>query len=175
MRDSITGAWLYSIVLVFMVFMIGFVAISINYNKMYKVKTNILNMIEEYQGVNSTSINAIEEYLASTSTGKKKRCDSVKSIKGTRSDHSDGKNFVGINEDEYAYGEITSSYTTNPFRVCITKTHVAKSGNQKYDDNYYTVYMFFNITLPVFGDIYNMPVVGETNTIYYPVDMYSNL
>ena len=47
MRDSIAGAWLYSIILIFIVILVGFIAISINYNKAYKLKTTVVNLIEQ--------------------------------------------------------------------------------------------------------------------------------
>ena len=51
MRQAIGGAWLYGIVIVFMMFMIAYVSATLNYSRAYKTKTQVVNIIEEYQGV----------------------------------------------------------------------------------------------------------------------------
>ena len=50
MRESIGGAWLFGIVIVFIFFFSGFLAYSISYTKAFNVKNNIISFIEEYEG-----------------------------------------------------------------------------------------------------------------------------
>lgn len=51
MRESIGGTFLLQIVLVFLTVYIGFMAIVINYGKVFRIKNTIVNYIEQQEGV----------------------------------------------------------------------------------------------------------------------------
>ncbi len=52
MRESIGGTLLFWIVLFFMTIFIAFLAAVIQYAKVYKVKNNIVNFLEQKEGIN---------------------------------------------------------------------------------------------------------------------------
>ncbi len=56
MRDSINGLWLIGIVMTLMVFIIAFVAISLNYSNAYRMKSEMVNAIEQYNGINGNTV-----------------------------------------------------------------------------------------------------------------------
>ena len=64
MKESIGGTWLFGIVITFIVFFTTFISISTNHSKTYRVKDEILNIIEFYKGVNDSSIGKINDQLA---------------------------------------------------------------------------------------------------------------
>ena len=47
MRESIGGAWLVGIVITFVVLFTSYLALSVNYSKAFKVKNDIISLIEE--------------------------------------------------------------------------------------------------------------------------------
>ena len=63
MNKSISGLWLFSIVIVFMMVLIAYVAISINYSNAYKLKTVLVTKLEQYDGWNNTSKKEIDELM----------------------------------------------------------------------------------------------------------------
>ena len=91
MRDSIAGAWLYSIVLIFIVFLVAFISISINYNKAYKLKTAVVNLIEQNQGINSRTLKFIDGYLDQNGYINGKRCGEL---------FKNGQKYMGIDNGE---------------------------------------------------------------------------
>lgn len=166
MRNAISGAWLYSLILIFVVLLVAFISISINYNKTYKLKTTVVNIIEEYQGVNSQSVSKISGFLASNTFRTVRYCN--KTVKK-------GERYIGITNGKlspmYESGTAAEK-TAAPQQVCISRTaHTSTyKGKSAYTDYYYNVYMAFDFSLPVFGDIFKFSVNGSTNAIYYPVD-----
>ena len=166
MRDAIAGAWLYSLILVFVVILVAFIAISINYNKKYKLKTTVVNIIEEYQGVNPESVKKVGGFLASNAFKTERYCNKVV---------NKGERYIGITDGKlspmYESGSAAEK-TAKPQQVCISReAHTSNyDGKSAYTDYYYNIYMSFDFSLPVFGDIFKFSVNGSTNAIYYPVD-----
>ena len=50
MRESMGGAWLFGIVIIFVFLFSGFLAYSISYTKAFNLKNKIVNLIEEFDG-----------------------------------------------------------------------------------------------------------------------------
>ncbi len=173
MRESIAGAWLYSLVLIFMVILVGFVSISINYNKAYKLKTSVVNIIEQSQGVNPAAVELIGRQLKNNGYINGKVCRTL---------FKNGDKYIEIDNGVASSVKTkgTSDTDSKPAQVCITRTKYNGKSDSKADaskketiyqvDYYYDVYMFFSFSLPVFGDIFKFTVTGSTNAIHYPVD-----
>ena len=151
MRNSIAGTWVYATVLVFMVVLIAYVTITINYSNAYEISENIIKAIEQYEGINPKSLEQIERLMNNTHT--------VKGNCGTDDD------FVGINGN-------TATKTTNnpgPYSVCVARSDHTVNGVTKY---YYSITIFFSFNLPVLGDLFTFKIPGETMGIRYPTDCY---
>ena len=65
MRESIGGAWILGIVMTFIVLFASFLAISINYAKAFKVKNNVVDLIEKNEGMTDNAVSDIYGYLQS--------------------------------------------------------------------------------------------------------------
>ena len=66
MRESIGAAWIFSLVLIFILMFTGFVAVSINYARAFQLKNVVANLIEENEGVptmDNSLENAIKSYV----------------------------------------------------------------------------------------------------------------
>ena len=63
MREAIGGALLIKLVMFFIVIYVCFIAIAINYSITFRVKNQIINLIEEYEGYELAKPH-IEEYIA---------------------------------------------------------------------------------------------------------------
>ena len=63
MRESFGGALMLKIFLVVIVLFIVFLCISANFARAFRVKNGVIDIIEQYQGVNSNSIPIIEDYI----------------------------------------------------------------------------------------------------------------
>ncbi len=165
MRESIAGAWLYSLILIFMVILVGFVSVSLNYNKAYKLKTSVVNIIEQFQGINKDSVGTIGKHLDNNGYINGKTCRKL---------FKNGEKYIEINNGVASNVKTkgASDAESKPAQVCVTRTLAKKNDDDTsvQRDYYYDVYMFFSFSLPVFGDVFKFTVTGSTNAIHYPND-----
>lgn len=63
MREAMGGALLIKLVMFFIVIYVCFLAIAINYSITFRVKNQIINLIEAYEGYDLAE-DSIEEYVA---------------------------------------------------------------------------------------------------------------
>ena len=62
MREAIGGAFLIKLMMFFIAIYVMFLAIAINYSITFRVKNQIVNLIEQYEGYDNAS-DKIESYL----------------------------------------------------------------------------------------------------------------
>ena len=153
MRNSIGGLWLFSIVITFMMILIAFVAISINYSNAYKLKTAMITKLEEYDVFTPSSVEKLNGLISANGYRQKGNCPEPKDKK---------EKYFGV-----IPGETPKSSPTKPQSYCVYRTKRSASGGSE-DKYYYTITIFFGFNLPVFGDIYTFRVSGETGEINYP-------
>ena len=146
MRESIGGAWLFGIVIVFIFMFAGFLAYSVSYAKAFSTKNKIISLIEEdekYIVFNDTNgndiLNADETELSKNTEGK---------IYKYMSDI--GYNFtanINCENDEVA----KQGYCIKSF--CSTNSA------------YYRVRTFMVFEIPVIAVPVRIPITGETRPI----------
>ena len=51
MREAIGGTWLTQLIIIFMLIFVAFLALSLNYTKAFKVKNEILSIIEKRERI----------------------------------------------------------------------------------------------------------------------------
>lgn len=155
MKDAVGGTWLFQIALVFIVLFAGYLALSVNYSKAFKVKNEILSIIERNEGLtgndetesfsdrNPSARGEIGAYLRENNHLVDGRC-------GT----NDGSAYysVGNNMNEGTY--------------CVRKNCVKTN----FEKAYYKVTVFFRFDLPYLGKLFTFKVQGETKQIPYPQD-----
>ena len=137
MREAIGGTWMMGIVVFFIVLFSGYLAISVNYSKAFKVKNSIIGYIEKNKGMNNKTQDDINAYLDTIGYYVSSSCNG----RGT------------------GYGDVNG----NP-RYCVEK-HDANAEYVTMKKTYYTVTVFFKLDLPIIGSIFVFPVYGETRTI----------
>ena len=89
MREAIGGALLIKIMLFFLVLFNSLLAVAVNYSQAFRVKNQIINYIEQYEGYES-AVNHIDSYLSTmgyyrklhTTTGKGYEVSRVTSSRG---------------------------------------------------------------------------------------------
>lgn len=132
MREAIGGALLIKLVMVFIVIYVCFLAIAINYSITFRVKNQIINYIEAYDGYEHAE-ERIKEYI-----------DSVGYYR------SSGLSFG--NDDAQCDWQYNG--------YCVMKKSDSASVNENF--YYYKVTTYVSFDFPVIGKIMNFPVSGET-------------
>lgn len=147
MREAIGGTWIFTIVIVFIVLFSSYLAISVNYSKAFKVKNEIINLIEQNEGMSADTQSAIEKYLDSVGYF----------VYGNCSKGSDSEEVVYT-----GYSQIKQGY-----KYCVS---TRSADDDVLERNYYKVKVFFKLDLPIVGNLLTFPITGETKAVYFPRD-----
>ena len=155
MREAIGGTWITQLVIVFMLIFVAFLALSLNYTKAFKVRNQLMTIIEQQEGVTSGddgSIALMNNYLKGNGYGVMRTCalDSY----GVTNLNSSAVELVTNDKKRYYY--------------CIRKIEAPSSNHE--GKVYYKVNIFFHFNLPVLGDIFTFSVNGSTGDIVNPAD-----
>ncbi len=157
MRESIGGSWLFSLIIIFILLFTSFLAVTINYARAFKVKNDVIDIVEREEGLTTKGVSAtdpgavelIDNYL--TQMGYK---NSGKCPAGSL---GEGKTLVSKKDKEN-------------YKYCVTKYN-SYDNNEK-NRSYYSIILFFKMDLPIFGEFITFRATGETTEIYYPADCY---
>ena len=153
MRESIGGAWLFGIVIVFIFLFAAFLTYSINYTRAFNIKNEVLNYIEQNEGFNTINDGSEAELL------------SYNELMNT----TQGKIYYLVNSVGYNI-DITSQIScgnneVNYYGVCVAK--VCPYGTSSPQTNtHYKVTSYIALEIPIIGVSINIPITGETRTIY---------
>ena len=154
MRESIGGAWLVGIVITFVVLFTSYLALSVNYSKAFKVKNEIISLIEENEGLTDKTQEKIVKYLNSTGYYVYGKCTD------TGDDYLDG----AINGKLTGY-EKQGNADKNKY--CVYERSIeGDTLNRKY----YRVTVFFKFDIPILDNAFTFPVTGESKAVYFAKD-----
>ena len=159
MREAIGGTWIIGIVMGFIVIFSGYLAVSVNYTKAFKVKNRIINIIEESEG-----------FTESTLSESQKR--NINYLNSKYRLETEEKILVYLDSIGYAYtlgeGECTKAGrdagTMYDNSYCIKKICAAQGGA------YYKVTSFIKFEIPIIYANFTIPITGETKTLYNNID-----
>ncbi len=153
MREAIGGTWLLGFVVLFIVLFSAYLAISINYTKAFRVKNQIINIIEENEGftrsVGDVSSKPNDQLQQSTKT-EDKIYFYLKSVCYATTKITDDQSPGG--EEDYRKGG-----------YCVRKICTPQGG-------YYKVTSFIKIELPFIHKSFVVPINGETKLLFHTND-----
>lgn len=155
MREAIGGTWFTQLIIVFMLIFVAFLALSLNYTKAFKIKNELLTIIEKKEGITTGgdgSIAIMNGYLKANNYGVMKSC-----VEGS----------YGITDLNGTTAELVTN-NAKKYYYCITKIKSPSSNNE--GKVYYKVNIFFYFNLPVLGDIFKFDVNGSTGDVIAPAD-----
>ena len=148
MREAVGSTFLFNLMIFFIFFFAAFLAIAINYSQAFRVKNQVVNTIEQYEGMSESSRNDIFRKVGESRYYKQKKCDCGDDINcngGTYNDNANG-------------GQVRNSTGTPVNGLCVRRI---ESG----EDTYYRVTTYVTFNLPIVGNFFTIPVVGETKVI----------
>ena len=169
MREAIGGTWLFQIVIVFILLFTGFMCLTINRTKAFNVKDQIIQTIQSYNGIDLT-----EQY----EDGDEGALADIVSYMKDNSYRTSGV----VPDDEIVNGERVP-YTCynrdgridadNPV-FCIAEISVKGEGctegiscfDELPDIRYYRIVVFYQLDLPIFKNLFNFRIVGDTKVLY---------
>lgn len=148
MKEAFGGTMTFYIIIVFLLLINAYLAFSVNYTKAFRVKNQIISLIEQHEGYTEDAKEEIRAYLNDI-----KYVDIDQGYMNNVTRH-DG-NYVC--EHGYCY-KVTVVGEEND------------STNELYRGTYYSIITFVNIDIPIFNKIFPnlnvFQVKGETKMIY---------
>lgn len=157
MRESIGAGWIMTIVITFLILFSGYLALSINYSKAFKVKDGIVDKLQKHNGPNAESIADIESYMSKIGYSSKGYCTEFS---------EDSLVYIGVNRGIYTMNG------RDKYNYCIQKIankSTTGTGMQMFGA-YYKVIVFFTLSLPILDNISSFRISGETVYLQYPND-----
>lgn len=148
MKEAIGSIPLYNFIIVFIILTFAFLSATLTYYKAFKVNSKIAYSLEEHEGYNSESIEAINFNLASLAykVGDKKQCKEKK-----------GAKLVDTSQIDYP--------------ICIYEFPVTSKVNNgevktKYGYFNYGITTYIYLDLPVIKETISIPVYTESERIF---------
>lgn len=146
MKEAIGGTMTIYIIIVFLLLINGYLAFSVNYTKAFRVKNQVISLIEQHEGYTEDAKEAIQSYLRQ------------------------------VHYTEIPQGYMNEVMNNDGDYVCelgyCVKTTIAgaSSTDELYRGSYYSVITFINIDIPILNKIFPymkvFQVSGETKMIY---------
>ena len=143
MREALGSVWTIQIILIFMILINAYLAFSVNYTKAFRIKNNIISIIETNEGFTEGARLQIEELML----------DSGYSVSY--------QNMVSSGCKEGNYKAIQN----NAGGFCIK---LNRAGDRS---GYYSIKTYISIDIPILGSFFGsfpntFAIKGETKTIY---------
>lgn len=137
MRDAYGGTFMIEIMMVFVVLFVSFTAVIVNVAKTFRIKNEIINIIEQDGGFNngSKAQTDIEAYFKTTSY-----------------------------QLIYNRTDLESSCTSQDGGVWSSPGYCVVPLPSSKDTRYYKVTTYVSISLPFFGLEFTIPISGETKS-----------
>ena len=156
MRDAIGQVFALQVILAFVILINGYMAYSVNYARAFRIKNQIVDIIEQYEGPYNdeaiTKINSIIDQM--TYEVPTRLVNNFKSRYGNDSETGESS-AEPVCQNGWCYIE---------HNVSVDEADGERNGK------YYSVVTFVNIDIPVINNIIGLgdflSVYGETRTIY---------
>ena len=167
MREAVGSYFLTSIFIVFVLLFAGYMCLSINMNKAYKVKNEIINIIQKNNGLDENSLSQIQDFMARVGYRTSGNCDNMQAGPDARilafsssgSSSNSNKPVFCAKELITEYSNDSSDYSSNYTKAQFPKTV------------YYQIQVFFSVDLPVVRNFFTFGLRGSTKKLFYPVTM----
>ncbi len=146
MRSTIGGTWLLQLMILFILLFVGFIVLTINYSRTVRIKNDLIDMVEKYEGINEQSIELVNNYLLYSGYQVEGACV------------GNGGETSGI------YGAYDlNSYKLEPAQEGKKYYYCIKKYKGKNTSNYYQITIFYKFNLPIIGDTSSFTVKGTTS------------
>ncbi len=150
MKATISLTTLFKAMIAFILLFAAFLTLSITYNRAFRLKNEVLSIIEKYEGVTRKSLNLVNNYLTNSRYNTKSSCRMG--------------DYGATSLTELKLVQVTNEKDKN-YYYCLTES--VDSKNKKIN---YRIRVFFKFNLPILGELMTFSISGETKEIRY----YSN-
>jgi hypothetical protein len=181
MKNAISSVWLLGLVVLFIFLFAGYLAVTINYTKTFKVKSEMLTMIEKQKGVvdistptlkpsivrsgrqvnsNIGSLQVMCLYLYGSGYRTTGTCDTITEASMTGKWYGVKSLGVPSGGSGNVMPEVEEVVKGHKYYFCFSK------GKNKNNSIFYRIQVFYKMEFPVIGDVSSFRVQGTTAEIF---------
>ena len=175
MKNAISNVWLMGLVVLFIFVFAGYLAITIGYSNAFKIKNEVLSIIERHNGMSQGQSSSLKSVSGSSNVTDVSAMETINlylfgmsyRTKGT-CPMSDGNNWYGATslvDNARPLVNYESARTGRRYYYCFAKNKSNYGSKRQINTYYYDVIVFYKLDLPVLGDIFTFRVAGSTNDI----------
>lgn len=184
MKTGISSIWFVGLVITFLFVFSAYIIITVDYSKSFKLKNEVLNIIEKNKGmtlyVNGTNVDStisggtvvnkigaiktINAFLKASGYTAKGPCNvparaiAVYGVFALEFDN--GKGWSNIGE------QVTDK--KKEYYYCFAKYPTGNIDNRVYDSVYYSVELFYKFEIPVLREFLPIRIDGVTDEVFLP-------
>ncbi|MFR5856374.1 MAG: hypothetical protein ACLUFU_01015 [Bacilli bacterium] len=145
MREVSGSTWVFQMMILFILIFACFLALILNYNKAYRVKNNMISIIETSEGITEKSLGLINNVL--------------------RGEGYNNTGYCPVNDGNwYGATDLTGNYEEakdkTRYLFCFKRFKTSEN------DVYYEIKVFYEFTLPFLGPIGIFPISGRTDNFF---------
>ena len=152
MREAVGTTWIFQLVIIFTLIFVSFLALSINYSRAFRIKNEILSIMEKYEGVGDQegqSISIINNYLRNNAYGVKGAC-------------REGE-FGSLSLNDHSLEYVNDFNSNNRYFYCVKAIPTYTLAKQ--EQYRFNVRIFFKFNLPIIGELMTFSIDGTTMDI----------
>lgn len=155
MRESLGGAMLLNLVVIFTGLVIVFFIGILSYSKAYRVKNRIIEIIEKHEKYDENVADEINPDLrnAGYNASSPTKCDGA----------SVQNHLEQMLHSEYV-GNLPSNKNAQ-YDYCVFEINSTDYPKNISEGKYYVVVTFIRFEIPIIGDVLTFPVYGETKIL----------
>lgn len=152
MRQTIGGTWVFQLVIIFTLIFAAYIALTINYSKSFRVKNEVLSLIEKNEGFTDNGVKLINNYLSQSGYKTTGACKMQSEVV-----------VYGANSIDPESISIEKAQPGKKYYYCFSKY----TGYHSYfkTRSYYKITLFFKFDIPVFNALSTFDVDGQTSEI----------
>ena len=162
MKDVYGSTWTLQLMIGFILLFVTFLTLTITYSKVFKVKNEVISIIEKYQGFTDNSAELINNYLRNSKYMTMGRC--------LDANYNTSNPMLAV--DNYSNSNASNAVTNERYFYCIEKKR-----KQGYNDSLarinYEVTLFYSFNVPILGDIATFRVKGKTTDMIDRTDQFN--
>lgn len=169
MKSAVSSTWIYGLVITFILVFAGYLAFTINYSTAFKVKNEMITIIEKHKGMTNSIGNKVNSIIVSG--------ESVTANVGALQT-------INLYLLGKAYDVQDTCPTDHDYKWAGVKVLDTKNASEMIDNpavegkkyyycfysptgtRFYKVRLFYRLDLPVLGDFFTFSVDGTTSEIF---------
>ena len=152
MKESTESVIGLQVIVLFILLFAAFLSLILCYSRSFMVKNQMLTTIEKYGGINTDSINVINNFALQKGYNEKGKCKAGW--------------YGSTSLKDIALEEVKDENKKYYYCFKVQKIYLEKSDRFAADKYKTNVQVFYRFNIPILGDISNFKIEGTTNGYY---------